>query len=214
MKDTKWSRIYFNVFWLRRLLWVWLTIPLWFLPLYVKIVAFIVINVTVTIYILVVRPIQSLKDCIVEIINETIFAFFVISLNYLNSRSHYTDLSSKIVIYWLLSWTIITTLINICALFVIVVKGIIKYLNGRKLDKVEPVELKDEGTSISQSNTVDDRSYARYSNTEVSNAQISPQVVGAEMVSVNQAKRETDIFQKHSQNGALSHIIHNRKRYK
>ena len=58
-------------------------------------------------------------------------------LLYFNEKDVWSNTVANVVIYFLLSWSMITTIINIYVMFFIIVKWIIKKWNKKSLNKID-----------------------------------------------------------------------------
>ena len=103
---------------LRRLLSVALLIACQNLYLYIKLVLFIAIHITVMIYTLIVRPFEEIKDNMIEIINEASYTLLICSLLYYNQESRWSEKDANVMMYSLLFLSLVTTLISFVALII------------------------------------------------------------------------------------------------
>ena len=189
---------------LRRLLSVALLIACQNLYLYVKLVLFIAIHFTVMLYTIIIRPLEEVKDNMIEIINEIGYTLLICTLLYYNKQSRWSEKDANIIIYSLLSLSVVTTLISSTALVITLYKKCIKCCNRKtKVNRVidETTINDNEPKTINVTNSsVSMRSQNRsvgYDNSEVSSHHISPNVRDnrpAKMVKKGQQIAEVPIY--------------------
>ena len=112
IKQTKASRIYFSTFLLRRVVWIMIAVVLNKSSVYLQTGLFAVANLLCLMFTVFIRPFVSIKDNIIETINDFAFGFFCTLLLYLNQKNTWTDTAANAVIYFLLAWSMLSTLIN------------------------------------------------------------------------------------------------------
>lgn len=214
VKNTKWARIYFSVFMLRRLLSITLTIPLEFVPIYAKIVWFVLIHISVTGYIIKVRPYDSPKDNVIEVINEIGFSILILSLFYFSSDSQWTTGKANLVVYSLLLLSMITTIVAFSCLIAQFTKWVYKRWTNKKKLKVKPIRSE---TNVSASNVTQNEEFIyrsniqtvskRYTTTERMSTDINPKVLSMETIKPIQSRKNVDIFEQQVKDNLFSHMF-------
>ena len=110
----KWIyRSYFLAFLIRRTLF---GIILFFwnsLDMIVRVVLFVVVQFLITLYMIVLRPQEELKERISDIINEIFFLYFGVFLLYFNTQDRWTDTSTDAYFWILMSNNFILIIIMI-----------------------------------------------------------------------------------------------------
>ena len=112
IKQTKTSRIYFSTFLLRRVVWIMTAVALNNSSVYLQTGLFAAANILCLMFTVFIRPFVSIKDNIIETINDFSFGLFCIMLLYFNQKNTWTDAIANVVIYFLLTWSMLSTLIN------------------------------------------------------------------------------------------------------
>ena len=110
----KWiCRSYFLAFLVRRtlfgiILFFWAS-----LDMIVRVVLFVIVQFLITVYMVVLRPQEELKERISDIINEVFFLFFGVFLLYFNTQDRWTDTSADAYFWILMSNNFILIIIMI-----------------------------------------------------------------------------------------------------
>ena len=113
LKQTKTSRIYFSTFLLRRVFWIMTAVALNKTSIYLQTGLFAATNILCLTFTVFVRPFESIKDNIIETINDFAFGLFCTLLLYFNQKNTWNDTVANAAIYFLLTWSMLSTLINL-----------------------------------------------------------------------------------------------------
>ena len=112
VKDNKKHRLYFLLFYIRRMLFCIILIWLKAVIFPIRIALFWISQFWYLAYVAFVRPNRSVKDQIIDIINEASFFFFVLLLTYFNTKERWTELFSLMYLWGLIScsftWLIVS----------------------------------------------------------------------------------------------------------
>ena len=112
VKDNKRHRLYFLLFYIRRMLFCIILIWLKAAIFPIRIALFWILQFWYLAYVTFVRPNRSVKDQIIDIINEASFFFFVLLLTYFNTKERWTELFSLMYLWGLIScsftWLIVS----------------------------------------------------------------------------------------------------------
>ena len=81
---------------------------------------------------MIVRPFITTKDNIIKIINKIGYTLLICSLLYYNKESHCSEQEANIIIYSLLSLSMVTTLISLIVLVITFLKKCYEYWNSKK----------------------------------------------------------------------------------
>ena len=98
LKDGKLAQLYFVVSTTRRLLLIAVLILLQTMHFYAKMCMLMIIQISYLIYLLAVRPFESIRDNLIEILNELIILFISLILTIYSSESAWTGSIDSIVI--------------------------------------------------------------------------------------------------------------------
>ena len=109
LKEDWKARSYNLVNYTRRFLLVALVILLRSTNLYFVVGTFVTIQLVYTVIITWLRPFESSKDNLIEIVNEIIFLLFSASLVRLNKSSHWGKALERVFMYLLVANTVIVT---------------------------------------------------------------------------------------------------------
>lgn len=104
----------------------------------VKVTIFVILHVIVSTYIIMVRPFDSAKDNLVEIINECGYTVLISTMFYFNSSDRWSTFSANSVIYFLLGISVLNSAIGIVHMFVEFGKTIHKKCSGKSEKKIKP----------------------------------------------------------------------------
>ena len=105
VKTKKKNKLYVSIMLIRRALFIALLFTLAFIQSWLMITILSVIQFWYLTYIILIRPFESKKYNMIEIINETFFLFFLCSLIFLNSKENWNSQITNIYIrrifqYW------------------------------------------------------------------------------------------------------------------
>ena len=110
----KWiCRSYFLAFLIRRTLFGIIMFFWDSLDMIVRVVLFVVVQFLITVYMVVLKPQEELKERISDIINEVFFLYFGVFLLYFNTQDRWTDTSSDAYFWILMSNNFILIIIMI-----------------------------------------------------------------------------------------------------
>ena len=129
LEMKKRNKLYVSVLLIRRAVIVILLITFQFIKSWILIAMLSLLQTWYLIYIIILRPFQSKKDSIVEIVNEIFFSIFLSSLIFLTSEDDWNQTLSEIYMWFIISNTMIVFIIIICKLyFVIAIVDFIRIL--------------------------------------------------------------------------------------
>lgn len=139
IKMNKFSKLYFWVFMSRRLLGV-VVVVLWqSLPILVKVSLFLSIQVS-TFWFIIVRPFQSIKDNLLEFLNELTYWFFTGSLLFYNTEADWSDSVAKVIVNVLLANILIATAIQLIFIGI----SLFKFLKSKWFKNIPQRRIKPE----------------------------------------------------------------------
>ena len=96
LKDTKRARIYTSLFLAKRLIFVsWLAF-FQFLPVFVKVLVMLIVQIAYSIVALIIRPFSHVRNNIVEIINEFSFTVLLAGLLRYNTEDDWSNIPEKV----------------------------------------------------------------------------------------------------------------------
>ena len=127
VKDNKKHRLYFLLFYIRRMLFCIILIWLKAVIFPIRIALFWISQFWYLTYVAFVRPSRSVKDQIIEIINEASFLFFVLLLTYFNTKERWTEMFSLMYLWGLISCSFTWLIVSL---------GKLKLIGNTKFDKL------------------------------------------------------------------------------
>ena len=111
IKMQKKFKLYVPVLLARRALFVTLLILLTSVESWILISILSAVQFWYMVYIMIIRPFENIKENIIEILNEVVFFFLIISLIYLNSATYWNSTTTNIYMGVLIANTMIVFLI-------------------------------------------------------------------------------------------------------
>ena len=102
VKETTIGKFYTTMFLLRRIFIVLIIMSGSYTPVLFRAISFAVVQICAAIYVI-LRPFESTKDNIIEIINDVLIALFTITFTVFYQESWWTDTLSSIIVYTLIS---------------------------------------------------------------------------------------------------------------
>ena len=111
LKVSNTAYLYTVFIMMRRMLSIMIVTVCTSLPMYVKVVMFVIVQLVAWLYIVIVRPFNATKNNIIEVLNESIYLVLSLSLLYYNEINWWDTVTSSIVIQTLLWDSLIIALI-------------------------------------------------------------------------------------------------------
>jgi hypothetical protein len=124
MKPNIQSKIYTLLFMLIRIAFVSILIVFSELPVFVKSILFTFLQLSLTVYLIIVRPFENVKDSILEICNQIIFLVAVGCLIHFDTKPEWGRAMEKFYLYLIMAGPLIGTVISLIDLGIKIVKKI------------------------------------------------------------------------------------------
>ena len=130
-------QLYYFIFCSRRVLNAIIVVSLRTANIYARLVLFNFIQVLALLYAVVIRPFDTVTDNIMEVLNETLFTTFCITISILKDESDWTTSRSNLALSIIMINGLLIALIMAIA-FIIEVTGAVRtWLKNRKKSKIE-----------------------------------------------------------------------------